>query len=115
MKISQETENTGENQSAKPPLVKAKPDTYFCDWLATLATVFLSGATLSIFMRWCSYGAQWDLGAGLFSGVLAWVCYRLTLSEKAFLDIKLRLVAAIILPVVWAGFLPLILWGLGFK
>lgn len=85
------------------------------EWLATLATVFLSGATLTCLMRWFPQGATWDLGGAIFSGILTFTCYKLTLSERAIPSVFLRGNIAVGLPVLWAVLFPVVLWSLGFK
>ena len=88
---------------------------WLLDWVATLGTVFLSGATLCSFMKWCAVGNRWDLGGVLFSGAVAWVSYRFTLSDNALANVQYRQFLAFGLPLFWAVFLPVLMMGLGFK
>lgn len=85
------------------------------DWLSTLSTVFLSGATLTCLMRWFPQGSPWDLGGAIFSGILTFTSYKLTLSEGAIPSLSMRGNIAVGLPVLWAVLFPVVLWGLGFK
>ena len=85
------------------------------DWMGLLATVFLFSAFLGSMMRWLSRGTTWDLGGIILAGLLTWLCYSWTISDKALPRVHHRLGAAIALPLVWALSLPVIMMALGFS
>ena len=87
---------------------------WFESWICILCTVFLTGSTITSFFRWLPYGYRWDLGGSILSGIMAWACYRWTLSEKPTFWRRYRLVAALGLLVGWSLVFPSIMWGLGF-
>lgn len=84
-------------------------------WVCTLSVVFLASSTLNCLMRWFGRGTPWDAAGVVFSAVLTWLCYRLTLSEKVHLSIRDRWLAGTLPVIVWATLFPLIFWGLGFR
>jgi hypothetical protein len=111
---------TEQNTPALDLAVKPRPAAGFgghflLEWTATLAVVFLCGATLCPSLRWLALGNPWDLGGAVFSGVCAWICYRWTLSDRPYANVAIRSYLAIGIPVFWALFFPLIMWGLGFR
>ncbi len=108
-------EKIPEANQGKQPRSRSADDHWLMDWVATLGTVFLSGAALCSFMRWSAGGYPWDLGGMLFSGVAAWISYRFTLSDNALSDLRLRQFLAFGLPVFWGVFFPVLMMGLGFK
>lgn len=105
------------NSTIEPPKGPRVPpgSHWLLDWAATLATVFLSGATLTTLMRWLAVGKTCDAGGAVFSGVLAFVCYRYTLSENCLTKVSQRQFFALGLPILWALFFPIVMWGLGFR
>lgn len=87
---------------------------FLLEWTGLLATVFLISAFLCSLMCWFSENRGYDLGGTILSGVLAWLAYSWTVSEKALNRPQQRWAAAIGLPVIWAVLLPVIMKALGF-
>lgn len=84
------------------------------NWTSTLAVVFLAGATLNSGMRWCARGTSWDAAGAILSGLLGYVVYRLTISDKMLPSVSGRWLASILPVILWALVLPILMWGLGF-
>lgn len=87
---------------------------WVADWTGLLATVFLLGATLNSLFRWLPNNTNCDLGGMILSGIMAWLCFRLTLSSAASPRVYRRFLAGISLPCAWAVLLPLVMHVLGF-
>lgn len=87
---------------------------FLLEWVGLIATVFLISAFLCSIMRWLSENRGWDLGGTVLAGVLAWLAYSWTVSEKALNRPTQRWAAAVGLPVIWAVLLPVIMKALGF-
>ena len=85
------------------------------NWTSTLSVVFLSGATLNSGMRYCARGDAWDAAGTVLSGVLGYVVYRLTVSDKMLPGVMARWVASILPILIWALLLPILMYGLGFS
>ncbi|NLI78851.1 MAG: hypothetical protein GX442_20715 [Candidatus Riflebacteria bacterium] len=84
-------------------------------WLCLLATVFLAASTLNCLLRWLPFSRPWDLGGTILSGLLTWLAYSWTLSDRSTVPTERRGTVAIGLFVLWAVTFPAVLWSLGFR
>lgn len=84
------------------------------NWTSTLAVVFLASAALNSGMRYFARGNAWDAAGTVLSGLLGYIVYRLTISDKMLPTLTGRWVASILPVLIWALVLPVLMWGLGF-
>ncbi|OIP23781.1 hypothetical protein AUK22_09415 [bacterium CG2_30_54_10] len=84
-------------------------------WICLLTTVFFSGSTLNCFLHWLPFGHPWDLGGTILSGLLAWLCYAWTLSDKTTVPAEKRGSVSLGLAALWLLSFPAVMLSLGFK
>lgn len=88
---------------------------WLSSWVCLLVTVFFAASTLNCLLQWLPFAHPWDLGGTIFSGLLTWLAYAWTLSDKSTIPLEKRGTVAIGLWVFWAIAFPAVLWSLGFK
>lgn len=98
-----------------PPTEERSGSPWLSGWLCLLATVFLAASTLNCLLRWLPFSRPWDLGGTILSGLLTWLAYSWTLSDRSTVPTERRGTVAIGLFVLWAVTFPAVLWSLGFR